>query len=429
MPNTGGQPRLRVPWSRSDRRLPRLVARPLQQFLQTEAAGGILLLAAAAVALVWANVSPASYDAVWHGELTLRIGSWGISEDIRHWVNDALMALFFFVVGLEIKRELVSGELRDPRAAALPAFSALGGMVVPGVIYAAVNAGGAGSAGWGIPMATDIAFAVGVLAIVGRGLPSGLKLFLLTLAIVDDIGAIVVIAIFYSGGISWPALGIACGLLIAIVALRRARVRPVAVYAVFGAGVWLAVFESGIHATIAGVVLGLLTPAVPFGRSSECGDLPEPSREELSPLTRLEVALHPWTSFVIIPLFALANAGVYLGGGVLKSAFSNAITVGVVVGLVVGKTVGISLAAWAGTRSGLARLPIGVTWFQLVGAAAVGGIGFTVSLFIAGLAFSNGSELASAKVGILAGSLVAGVLGGALLMRARRGVSRLSEGD
>ncbi|MFA5787368.1 MAG: Na+/H+ antiporter NhaA [Actinomycetota bacterium] len=451
--NLADEPHLGVPWSRSDRRLPRFVARPLQQFLRTEAAGGILLLGATIVALVWANCWNGSYAHVWQTDLTVSLGPWSISEDLRHWVNDAPMALFFFVVGLEIKRELVSGELRDPRAAALPAFGALGGMAVPALIYAAINAGGEGFRGWGIPMATDIAFAVGVLAIVGRGLPSGLRLFLLTLAIVDDIGAIVVIAIFYSGGISWAALASAAGLLCVIALLRRAQVRAMAIYVVLGLGVWLAVLESGVHATIAGVALGLLAPTVPFQRPSAVSQeahriadetLGEPvpadvdahqwlrlanlSRETVSPLARMESLLHPWTSFVIVPLFALANAGVYLGGGALGQGASSRITIGVLVGLVAGKPLGITLAAWAATRLGLARLPHGVRWSQVLGVSAIAGIGFTVSLFIAGLAFAEDSALSAAKVGVLAASLTAGCIGSALLLLARRGAAGTPQG-
>jgi NhaA family Na+:H+ antiporter len=436
---------LRIPWGRSDRRLPRLVVRPLQQFLHTEASSGILLLIAAGVAVVWANLAGGSYDRLWHTELTVGLGRWSISEDLRHWINEAAMALFFFVVGLEIKREFLSGELRDRRAAALPAAAALGGMVVPALVYLAIVAGGAGSKGWGIPMATDIAFAVGVLAVVGRGLPPSLKLFLLTLAIVDDIGAILVIAIFYSGSVSLSALGAALGLLALMALLRRAQVQAGGVYLLMAIGVWLAVFESGVHATIAGVALALVTPAVSFQRAravseearrvaDETSDDPEPgdadapqwlhlaglSREAVSPLARLVQILHPWTSFVIVPLFALANAGVRLSADGLQQSASFRVAAGVVAGLVVGKIVGITLGAAVATRLGVARLPEGVGWKQVVGVAALGGIGFTVSIFIAGLALTDGALLDASKLGILIGSLVSGVIGGVLLARARR---------
>jgi len=438
---------LRMPWSRSERPVPRRVLKPLQSFLEQEAASGALLLLATIVALVWAN-SPwrASYEDLWHTILRVRVGPWAIAEDLRHWVNDALMALFFLVVGLEIKREVLTGELRDARAAALPAIAALGGMVVPALLYFGLNAGGEGSRGWGIPMATDIAFALGALTIAARHAPPNLKPFLLTLAIVDDIGAIVVIALFYSGGITWGAVGVAAALCLVIAFLKRIHVRSTPVYVVLGVAVWIATFESGVHPTIAGVALGLLTPAVPFQRpravsdeahrvADETGDDPSPpdadahhwlhlealSRESVSPLVRVESVLHPWTSFVIVPAFALANAGVYLTAEAIGDAATSTVTVGIVLGLVVGKLAGISVASWVAVRAGLARLPEGVTWHHLVGTAAVAGIGFTVSLFIADLAFTNARLTDTAKVGILAGSLLAGGVGYAVL---RAGASR-----
>jgi NhaA family Na+:H+ antiporter len=440
-----GTERLRVPWSRSDRRLPRLVVRPFQAYLDTEEAGGVLLLVAAAAALVWANVWPGSYESVWHTELALRLGPWELIDDAQHWINDGLMALFFFVVGLEIKRELVVGELRDPRTAALPTVAALGGMIVPALLYAALNAGGPGSSGWGIPMATDIAFAVGVLALFGRGLPSSLRVFLLSLAIVDDIGAILVIAIFYSEGIVWPALATAGALIALIMLAQRANVRLTALYVALGVGTWLAVYVSGVHATIAGVALGLVTPALPFqkpgavserarrvadktGDDAEHADadahhwlgLATLSREAVSPLARMEHALHPWTSYVIIPLFALANAGVQLGGGAVGDALTSRVTLGIVLGLVMGKILGITLFSWGAVRLGVARLPSEVGWGQVTAVAAVAGIGFTVSLFIAALAFSDPGVLAAAKVGILGASIIAGGIGAALLAATRR---------
>ncbi|MFY9588133.1 MAG: Na+/H+ antiporter NhaA [Actinomycetota bacterium] len=436
---------VRPPWARSPRRVPRLIVRPLQQFLQTEASSGVLLLAASAAALIWANVSTTSYLTAWHTQVTVGVGRWAISQDLRHWINDGAMALFFLVVGLEIKRELVSGELRDRRAAALPAIAAVGGMVVPALLYLAITLGGAGSRGWGIPMATDIAFAAGILGVAGRGLPSGLRLFLLTLAIVDDIGAILVIAIFYSGSITLPPLVAALVLLGIIALLRRVDVRSGALYLVLGIGVWIAVLESGVHATIAGVALAFVIPAVAFQRpravSEEArrvadltADDPTPpdvdaphwlhlaglSREAVSPLTRLQHALHPWTSYAIVPLFALANAGVRIRGDSLDSSVSLRIAAGVVVGLVAGKILGITFGALAATRLGLGRWPPGVDRTQTIGAAAVGGVGFTVSLFIAGLAFEDGTLLDAAKLGILVGSLISGVVGSVVLARARR---------
>jgi NhaA family Na+:H+ antiporter len=445
-PMASPEEKLRVPWSGSARPVPRLVLQPLQTFLRTEEAGGILLLAAATIALIWAN-SPwrSSYDALWHTQLTIGLGAWSLAEDLQHWVNDALMALFFLVVGLEIKRELTTGELRQPRAAALPAIAALGGMVVPALLYLAINPSGEPGRGWGIPMATDIAFALGVLAIVGRGLPTALKSFLLALAIVDDIGAILVIAIFYSGSIAAGPLLTAAGLLALILVLQRLHVRWTAVYVLVGVSVWLATLQSGIHATIAGVALGLATPAVAFQRpkavsleahriADDTVDNPVPpdadahqwlhlaglTREAVSPLARLEHLLHPWTSYVVIPVFALANAGVSISRSSLGNALTSGITLGVVAGLVVGKTVGVTMFTWLATRTGITRLPEGVGWGQLVGVAALAGIGFTVSLFITSLAFQTQAIQDAAKVGILIASLLAGLLGALLLARFRR---------
>jgi NhaA family Na+:H+ antiporter len=438
---------IRLSWSGSARPVPRLVLQPLQTFLRTEEAGGILLLAAAIAALLWAN-SPwqASYDAVWHTRLTIGVGGWSLAEDLQHWVNDALMALFFLVVGLEIKRELITGELREPRVAALPAIAALGGMAVPAMLYLAINTSGEPARGWGIPMATDIAFALGVLALVGRGLPPALKSFLLALAIVDDIGAILVIAVFYSGSIDVLPLLAAGGLLAVVLVLQRLNVRWTVVYVLLGVGVWLATFQSGVHATIAGVALGLATPAVPFQRpravsleahriADNTVDDPVPpdadahqwlhlaglTREAVSPLARLEHLLHPWTSYVIVPLFALANAGVSISGSTLREALTSGVTLGVVVGLVAGKMAGVTAFTWVATKTGITRLPDGVRWSHLVGVAALAGIGFTVSLFITGLAFQTAAIQEAAKIGILAASLLAALLGALLLARSQRG--------
>jgi Na+:H+ antiporter, NhaA family len=389
---------------------PRRLGRALRTFLRTEVAGGLVLLAATVVALGWAN-SPfhASYETLWHTELRVAVGGFEIAEDLRHWVNDALMALFFFVVGLEIKRELVAGELSDRRNAALPAIAALGGMVLPALLYLLVNVGDGAGRGWGIPMATDIAFAVGVLAVLGPRVPPGLKIFLLSLAIVDDVGAIVVIALFYSGGLAAQWLAVAAGLLVVVVALQRANVTWVPLYAIVGAGVWLATFESGVHATIAGVALGLLTPARPT----------EPGA--VSAAERLERLLHPWTSFVVIPVFALANAGLRIDPATVTSALTSRVSLGIVAGLVIGKLVGVSAASWLAVRAGWGRLPAGVGWRHVVGAAAVAGIGFTVSLFIVGLAFDDAELQENAKLGVFLGSLIAGSVGAALL--ARRGTA------
>ncbi len=396
-------------WLASDHAVPRLLARPLRTFLTTEAAGGVVLLAATLVALIWAN-SPVrgGYESLWGTELGLSLGPLELPEDLRHWVNDALMSIFFFVVGLEIKRELVAGELNERRKAALPIIAAAGGMVVPAVFYLAFNAGGEGGAGWGIPMATDIAFAVGVLALLGDRIPSGLKIFLLSLAIVDDIGAIVVIALFYSDGIElgW-FMGAGAGIL-AIVGLRRLRVPWVPIYVVVGTVVWFATLRSGVHATIAGAALGLLAPARPTDPHGQ---------EVMSVAERLEHLLHPWTSFVVIPLFALANAGVMLSLDALRAAAASPVTLGVFVGLVAGKIIGITGASWIAIKLNLGQAPEGVGWRHLLGAAAVAGIGFTVSLFITGLAFDDAELVDTAKLGILLASVLAGVIGVLILGR------------
>jgi NhaA family Na+:H+ antiporter len=417
------------------------VLRPLQSFLEEESSSGLLLLAAAIVALVWAN-SPwsATYDQVWHTPVTVRVGSWGISDDLRHFVNDGLMTLFFLVVGLEIKREILTGELREWRAAALPIVCALGGMVVPAAIFLAINAGSGTSRGWGIPMATDIAFALGVLTLAAGSAAGRLKPFLLTLAIVDDIGAIVVIAIFYSEGVDVAALAVAGGLCVGIFALVRLGIRALTLYVVLGVLVWFATYRSGVHPTIAGVVLAFLTPATPFQRPRAVSleahrtadatlDEPDPpdadaqywlrlaslSRQAVSPLAWLQDRLHPWTSWFVVPMFALGNAGVAVSPADLGEAVTRPLFLGIVLGLVVGKPLGITAAAWIAVRSGIARLPSSVGWMHVAAVGVIAGIGFTVSLFIAGLAFGGRSELTQAKLGVLAASLIAGVAGSLLL--------------
>jgi NhaA family Na+:H+ antiporter len=384
----------------------RRVLTPIAEFLRDEAAGGIVLLGAAVAALAWVNAPFGdSYDELWERSLTIGVGDFAISEDLRHWVNDGLMAVFFFVVGLEIKRELVRGELSNPKTAGLPIIAAFGGMVVPAGIYLAINGGGAGADGWGIPMATDIAFAVGVLTLLRDRCPSGLKLFLLTLAIVDDIGAIVVIAIFYSEGISGEWMAAAVAIVLVILLLQFLRIGHPLAYVLPAVVLWVCVFESGIHATIAGVALGLLTPARPFGGTQT--------------IERLEHRLHPVSSFAVVPLFALANAGVALSLSAVGDSFTSLIGLGVILGLVVGKTVGITGAALLAIRLKLGQLPTGVDRRQILGAAALGGIGFTVSLFIADLSFT-GARLNDAKIGILVASVIAGVLGTLVLVARHR---------
>lgn len=428
---------IRAPFSRSDRLVPRAVLRPLQEFLRTSTAGSLLLLFAVVVALVWAN-SPwrDGYAHFWHTATSVRIGTWHVHEDLRGWVNDGLMTLFFLLVGLEIKRELTTGELREWRAVALPMVAAVGGMVMPAALYLALNAGGPGAHGWGVPMATDVAFALGALTLAATFAPPSLKPFLLTLAIIDDIGAIVVIALFYSGGVRSGPLLMAVLLVLLIVAFRRLHVRATAVYVVIGVLLWFAVLRSGIHPTIAGVVLGLLTPAVPFQRphavseeahrtADETVDDPSPpdadaqwwlrladlSKEAVSPLARVEHVLLPWSSFVILPLFALANAGVGLSATALREAATGRIGLGIVVGLVVGKFLGVWLVSLVAVKLGVGTLPDGVGWGSLAGLAFTAGLGFTVSLFVADLAFPGSPLLAQAKVGILVASILAGGIG------------------
>ena len=437
---------LRDPWSESDRYVPRTGVQPLQRLLRHEAAGGVIMLVAAAVAIAWAN-SPwsGSYAEVWQTPLRIELG--GLLHldhlSLQAWVNDALMTLFFLLVGLEIKREVVHGELRDVRAVALPVIAAVGGMVVPAAIYASLNAGGPGSDGWAVPMATDIAFAVGIVTLAGRRVPLAAKIFLLTLAVADDIGAIVVIAVFYTGALSWGWFACAVLGLSAIFVLRRNDVQSLAPYLAVGAFAWLALLESGVHATLIGVALGLLTPAWPlrsprrfphqarriidrveaayydrvltpeeFTENEQ--NIAEVSRLAMfstSPLERLERALSPWVAYVVVPVFALANAGVTLTGDAVGGIVSEPITVGVILGLVVGKTVGVLGATALAVRLGVGRLPTGTTWRHVVGLAVTAGVGFTVALFVTSLSFDTTATADAAKIGILVGSTLAGAVG------------------
>ena len=437
-------------WATSERFVPQRFVRPFVRFTRIEAASGIVLLAATIVALVWANSRwSATYFEILETRLIIDFGPIHFDEDLQHVVNDGLMAIFFFVVGLEIKRQVVHGDLSDTRTAALPVMAAVGGMVFPALIYLFINldAGEAAIRGWGVPMATDIAFAVGVLAILGSRIPSGARLFLLTLAIVDDIGAISVIAIFYTDDLRLGYLALAIGGLVMAGVATRVGIRSLAFYVPLGVIVWFFTFESGVHATLAGVALGFLTPARPMYPADEFDrraraildsfpdepDTPEGrehadhealllsdiSSEAVSPLSRLEYRLQTWSSFVVIPLFALANAGIDFRDIDIGAALTSTIALGVIGGLVLGKTIGISLLSFITVKTGLGRLPEGTTWLHILGLSVVGGIGFTVSLFIASLAFEDPELNELAKVGILAGSLLAGLLGAALLLRAR----------
>jgi NhaA family Na+:H+ antiporter len=441
-----GETSVRHTWSESERYVPRTVVQPLQRLMRNEAAGGVVMLVAAVVALVWAN-SPwgDSYQELWSTPLVVELGDLVHLDHLtlQHWVNDALMAIFFLLVGLEIKREVVHGDLRDLRSVALPIMAALGGMVVPALIFVAFNAGGPGADGWGIPMATDIAFAVGIVTLLGTRVPMAAKIFLLTLAVADDIGAIVVIAIFYTGELSVGWLALSFAGLGGIVAMRRGDVQSLAPYLAVGGFVWFALLESGVHATLAGVALGLLTPAWPlhsprhfsgvarglldrmdrahdddvltddeFEHNEQLAiELVRASRYATSPLERLEAALSPWVSFVVVPIFALANAGVRLSGDAVSGVFSDPVVLGVAIGLVVGKTVGVFSASFIAVKLGLGRLPAGATWRHVLGLAMVAGVGFTVALFVASLSFTDPDLTDSSKIGILGGSAIAGIVG------------------
>jgi len=425
----------------SDYRLAMRVGRPVRRFLAVEAAGGVILLVATAIALVWAN-SPwkDTYHDLWNSEFQLSLGGYTMGGDhhltLQLLVNDALMAIFFFVVGLEIKRELVNGQLKDKKAAALPAMAALGGMVVPALLYYALNAGsGETSQGWGIPMATDIAFAVGVVALLGDRVGRPLKIFLLSLAIVDDIGAILVIALVYTDHISYEWLVAAVVLFAVVIVMRQLRIWYTPLYVLVGSALWLCMFESGVHATIAGVALGLVTPARPLQTVEQARrwvewlrgkadnlyvvDIQYASfhmRESVSVAERLETAIHPISSFIIIPIFALANAGVEFGDGAVGEAAGSAVTWGVALGLVAGKTLGVFGATWIGMRMPFATKTPGMNNVNLLGLSAISGIGFTVALFVSSLAFDSALLVDEAKIGILFASIVAGILGVTLLM-------------
>jgi Na+:H+ antiporter, NhaA family len=403
----------------------------LRRFLATEVGSGVLLIGATALALLWAN-SPwwESYERIWSTEAGVRIGFAELALDLRHWVDDGLMTLFFLVVGLEVTREVTVGELRDRRTVRVPVLAALGGMILPALIFLAVNAGGAGVRGWGVAMATDIAFVLGALALLGPRCPDQLRLFLLTVAIVDDIGAILVIAVFYSDDLSVPAVLASALLVGALVALRWMRVWRTPAYVLVGLALWLAVLKSGVHATIAGVLIGLLVStrapagsgeARLYARALDEETTPERARlaglaasATVSPNERIQYSLHPWTSYVVVPLFALANAGVRLDRDTLQAAVTSPVTIGIVVALIIGKSVGITGSTLLALRLRLGILPGTIMRGQLVGGATLAGIGFTVALFIAELAFQDPALRDQAVVGVLSGSLIAALLGWAV---------------
>ena len=433
-------------------RLARRIGLSMQRFLGIEAAGGVLLIFAAVIALIWAN-SPwsDSYFDLWNTEINLSIGELislehhGHALTLGEFINDVLMVLFFFVVGLEIKRELVTGELNTRRAASLPAAAAIGGMVVPALIYFAFNQSGEAMEGWGIPMATDIAFAVGVVALLGNRVSTSLKVFLLTLAIVDDIGAILVIALFYTSDLSFGWLVAAVLTVLLTVLLKKIKIWYMPVYVVLGVFLWYAIFESGVHATIAGVIMGLLAPARPLLVDEEevellkMQNIDEVRTQSLSrlafqvketvPVTeRLQNLLHPLTGFIILPLFALANAGVVLSTDAIGDAVSSGVTQGIVVGLVLGKIAGITFFTLLAVKIGLCALPPGTTKQQIAGIASIAGIGFTVSMFIGGLAFDNAMLQDEAKIGILFASILAAIIGTVILYKSSE-IEVVSEDD
>lgn len=421
---------------------------PFQEFVKTESFSGILLISFMFIALVWAN-SPwsSSYESLWQTQVNVSVGSFKIDKPLLLWINDGLMAVFFFVVGLEIKRELLVGELSSLRKALFPIAAALGGMLVPAALYLIFNANGPGVSGWGVPMATDIAFALGILTLLGKRAPLSLKIFLTAVAIVDDIGAVLVIALFYTDKIVWLSLAAAAVIFVVLMILSRMGVRKPLPYALLGIALWVAFLKSGVHATVAGVLLAMTIPAttiidrkgfverirVYLDRFEEEGirdgrDFTTKRQRALlqgiedctqgveAPLQRLEHTLHPWVAYFIMPVFALANAGVDLRTDII-AALLNPITLGIIAGLVVGKQVGITFMAWLVTRVGLSRKIAGVTWKQIYGASMLAGIGFTMSLFISNLAFSDPVMLTNAKVGILVASFISAGLGWLILSR------------
>ena len=424
------------------------IIRPFVDFMNTEASSGVLLMAATALALLWANLSD-SYFHFWQTRASLSLGSFVLEKPLLLWINDGLMAVFFFLVGLEIKRECLIGELSSPRKAALPIVAALGGMVVPGAIYAALNAGGQGSRGWGIPMATDIAFALGVLALLGSRVPLSLKVFLAAVAIVDDIGAVLVIAVFYSEGIRWDMLLGGCGIVAMLGVFNRLGIRNLAMYVLPGIVLWYFFLKSGVHATVAGVLLAITIPtrvrlvpgefaarvemAVQGFKKAEGGDPTLMTEDQQSwvhrmeracervqmPLQRIEHALKPIVVFGIMPLFALANAGVAVDASAIQR-LGEPIGIGIVLGLLLGKPIGILLASWLAIKLGMAKLPARVGWPQLAGVGILAGVGFTMSLFVTELAFTEPENIRNAKMAILFASITAGLVGYVLLRNSAR---------
>lgn len=416
---------------------------PVQQYIHTESVGGIVLLFATIAALIWAN-SPwyDLYHDILETHLAIDLALLEIDLSLHHWINDGLMALFFFVVGLEIKREALFGHFSTPRRAALPAIAALGGMVVPAAIYLVFNFGGEGARGWGVPMATDIAFALGVLALLGPRVPMQLRVFLLGLAVADDLGAIIVIAVAYTESIAFAYLGMVVGLVAITMVINRVGFTHTAVTTALGLLIWVAMLKSGVHATVAGVLFAVLTPSRPpyskerFAEESEAlisdyrqalangdiersetilGQLEELSQGTESPMERLERLVHPWSSYVILPVFALANAGLHFSGVTLGDVVTSDVTVGIMGGLLIGKVVGITLFPWVASKFGIVELPLYVSWKSVIGVGFLAGIGFTVAIFISSLAFTDPALILNAQFGIMCASALAGLLGYSIL--------------
>lgn len=422
------------PWLRSERPVPRTVVAPLERFLREEAGSGMLLLAAALTALVWINIDGDSYENLWTTGISVELGSLALGDDLRHFVNDLLMAIFFYVVALEVKRELLFGSLRERRSAAVPIAAAFGTIIGAALVYVAVNASGGDLDGWAVPIATDIAFVLAALGIAGNRIPSELRAFMLTLAVVDDLAAIAVIALFFSGGISFAWLAGAMGVGMTIILIQRLHIRVLAPYVFLAALLWIAVFESGVHATIAGVAMGFMTPARPFyprattaevigdqlteisESDAEVGQetMRETSRlalEAISPLSRMETAFHPWSAYIVLPLFALANAGVVVSADAIGEMLTGQIGLGILIGLVIGKPLGGIIMSRVLVRFGGFSLPEGLGWSPLIRSAPLIGIGFTVAIFLAVLAFDDPAKVEQAKLAILFASVSAGTIG------------------
>lgn len=428
-----------------------VLLKPINDFLHKEASGGILLIIFTIIALAWAN-SPwfQSYHDLWHSNIIIALGNLlTFDYSIHHWINDGLMAIFFFTVGLEIKRELLVGELSSAQKASLPVAAAMGGMIVPAVLYVVFNAGGAGTDGWGIPMATDIAFVVGIMALLGPRVPLTLKIFVLALAIADDLGAVLVIAVFYTSEVSVVALLAAAIVLLILTVLNKLGTKSLVPYTLLGIILWIAFLKSGVHATIAGVLLAFTIPAsaryntkrfsdktkellnkfdetgehgenvlADEGRQTDVMAIEENCKKILTPLQRFEHGLHPWVAYFIIPVFALANAGVTLAGMDILGAVTSPVSLGIIAGLFIGKQVGIFGFSYLAVKLKLGSLPEGVNWKMLYAAGILAGIGFTMSLFIAGLAFSDESLIELSKIGVLSASLISGIVGFILLKTA-----------